>query len=84
MRSVVTACRFLVLCVFVGYGVSVEAVGAGSAAVRVSGSTVTGNQIGLVQYYPSGPSSSLLSRDDNTVEGNTTNTFGTIGSYAAK
>lgn len=41
----------------------------GSATVRVSGSTVTGNQRGLVQA-DFGGSSALFSRGDNTVEGN--------------
>jgi hypothetical protein len=52
----------------------------GVATVRVSNSTVTHNATGLFQ---SGPAL-LLSRGNNTVEGNTTNTFGTIGSYSAK
>lgn len=67
-----------------GNGISADGGSAGSATVRVSGSTVTGNQTGLVQYYPSGPTSTLLSRGDNTVEANTVPTFGTIGSYSAK
>ena len=66
-----------------GFGITADGGGSGSATVRVSGSTVTGNQIGLVQYYPSGPST-FLSRGDNTVEANTVPTFGTIGSYLAK
>ncbi len=49
-------------------------------SVRVTRSVVTNNGVGLQQ---SG-SGTLLSRTDNTVEGNTTNTSGTIGTYTAK
>jgi hypothetical protein len=55
-----------------------------SAVVRVSGSTVTGNGVGLFQYFPSPGSAVLLSRGNNTVEGNQTDQLGTIGAYAAK
>jgi hypothetical protein len=68
-----------------GFGIASSADDpASSAVVRVSHSTVTGNQIGLVQYYPSPGTSFLLSRQDNTVEGNGQPTFGTIGSYPAQ
>lgn len=56
------------------------AAGPSSGTVRVSRSTVTDNAVGLQQ---SG-AGVLLSRTDNTVEGNTTPTVGTIGSYGAK
>lgn len=67
-----------------GFGVSSDGGSAGSAIVRVSGSTITGNQLGLVQYFPSPGSSVLLSRNDNTVEANDSDTFGTIGTYTPK
>ena len=56
------------------------AAGPSGGTVRVSRSTVTGNAAGLQQ---SG-SGVLLSRTDNTVEGNTADTVGTIGSYSPK
>jgi hypothetical protein len=58
-----------------------ESSSTGVATVRVSGSTVIGNGTGLGS---NGSPAILLSRGDNTVEGNTTDTFGTIGSYSAK
>ena len=51
----------------------------GVATVRVSNSTVTDNGTGFDNH-----SSVLLSRGNNTLEGNSTNTNGTIGSYTAK
>ena len=57
---------------------------ASSAVVRVSDSTVTGNQVGLFQYFPGPGSAVLLSRGNNTVEGNQTDELGTIGAYSAK
>ena len=51
----------------------------GVATVRLSSSTVTGNGTGLRNQ-----NALLLSRQDNTVEGNTTDTSGTIGTYTAK
>jgi nitrous oxidase accessory protein NosD len=63
-----------------GYGVLSEVDAGGSAVVRVSGSTVTGNQTGLASM---GSSAAMLSRGDNTVEGNTANTVG-VGSYSGK
>jgi hypothetical protein len=53
----------------------------GAATARVSNSTVTDNAVGLDQF---GSNALLLSRGNNTVEGNATNTMGTIGSYSAK
>jgi hypothetical protein len=53
----------------------------GVATVRVSNSTVTHNDLGLNN---AGGPALLLSRGNNTVEGNTTDTMGTIGSYSAK
>jgi hypothetical protein len=46
----------------------------------ISGSSVTGNTTGLLQ----GSSGVILSRTNNTIEGNGTDTSGTIGAYAAK
>lgn len=54
------------------------AVGAG-ATVRVSNSTITENDFGLF----AGAGASLLSRGNNTVEGNTTD-GGFTGVFAAK
>ena len=63
-----------------GSGIAAQSLSTGVATVRVSSSMVTHNQFGLSQ---SGPAV-LLSRGNNTVEGNTTNLSGTIGSYTAK
>jgi hypothetical protein len=52
----------------------------GAAIVRLSGSAVTDNDIGLSALN----TSQLLSRGNNTVEGNNTDTSGTIGSFAPK
>ena len=49
----------------------------GGATVRVSNSTVTNNGFGLYN------GATLLSRLNNTVQGNTANKSGTIGSFAA-
>jgi len=62
-------------------GIQAESDATGVALVRVSNSTVTDNGIGLQNV---GSPALLLSRGNNTVEGNTTNTTGTIGSYTAK
>jgi hypothetical protein len=53
----------------------------GVAVARVSNSTVTKNFVGLVNL---GTAPVILSRGNNTVEGNTTNTSGPIGSYTSK
>jgi CSLREA domain-containing protein len=56
-------------------------IAAGSAGtVRVSSSTVTENAVGLSQTG----GGVLLSRTDNTVEGNTANTSGSITTYTQK
>jgi hypothetical protein len=56
----------------------------GSVLVRVSGSTVTGNQRGLVQGSFGG-ASTFFSRGDNTVEGNLQGDLaGTIEPYSGK
>jgi hypothetical protein len=71
-------------CVFSGnttHGVFATSTSTGVATVRVSNSTVTNNAIGL---HNNGSPALLLSRGNNTVEANTTNTMGTIGSYSAK
>jgi hypothetical protein len=62
-------------------GISAFSASTGTATVRVSNSTVTRNNFGLAN---TGASAVLLSRGNNTVEGNQTNTSGTIGSYSAK
>jgi hypothetical protein len=65
-----------------GAGMFSQSNSTGVATVRVSNSTVTDNATGLAN---NGAPALLLSRGNNTVEGNTTNnTFGTIGSYSAK
>jgi hypothetical protein len=53
----------------------------GVTTVRVSNSTVTGNSIGL---HNTGSPAALLSRGNNTVEGNGMDTSGTIASYTSK
>jgi len=53
----------------------------GVATVRVSNCTVTDNHFGLDNQASLAV---VLSRGNNTVEGNVTNTNGTIGSYTAK
>jgi hypothetical protein len=66
-----------------GAGITSEG-DSGSALVHVSGSTVTGNQRGLVQSTFGG-SSAFFSRGDNTVEGNEQGDLsGTIQSYSGK
>jgi len=62
-------------------GIQASSQSTGVATVRLAGSTVTGNGLGLQNV---GAPALLLSRGDNTVEGNTTDTLGTIGSYTAK
>lgn len=62
-----------------GVGITSLAYGGGLGQVRVSNSTVTNNTTGL---WANG--GSLLSRANNTVEGNTTNTTGTITPYFPK
>jgi hypothetical protein len=61
-------------------GIAADKTSTGIALVRVSNSTSTNNQNGFFV----GAGSSLLSRGNNTVEGNSVNTNGTIGSYTAK
>jgi hypothetical protein len=63
-------------------GIGAVSESTGIATVRVSNSTVTDNMnAGL---FNNGSPAVLLSRGNNTVEGNTPNTSGTIGSYTAK
>jgi hypothetical protein len=62
-------------------GVSAGGFSGSAATIRISNSTVTNNGIGLQQLM----GGSILSRGNNTVEGNTTaDTQGTIGTYNAK
>jgi nitrous oxidase accessory protein NosD len=62
-------------------GIRAQSNSTGIATVRLSSSMVTDNATGLVNV---GSPALLLSRGNNTVEGNTTDTSGTIGSYTAK
>jgi hypothetical protein len=62
-------------------GIVVSSVSGGFATVRVSNSTITDNAVGLSS---SGSGAVLLSRGNNTVEGNATDISGAIGSYTAK
>ena len=62
-----------------GIGVGTLIMGTIPPTVRISGSTVTDNGTGLRNN-----GGALLSRGNNTVEGNVTDTTGTIGSYTAK
>jgi hypothetical protein len=64
-----------------GTGIVASSFSTGVATVRVSNSTVTHNGTGLANL---GAPAVLLSRGNNTVEGNVATTFGTIGSYSAK
>jgi hypothetical protein len=64
-----------------GNGILAQSNSTGVATVRLSSSTVTGNGFGL---FNNGSPALLLSRGDNTVEGNSTDTSGTIGTYTAK
>jgi hypothetical protein len=59
-----------------------EGVGVNSGLARVSNCTITDNTSGLANVATSG--SFILSRGNNTIEGNVTNTSGIIGSYTAK
>jgi hypothetical protein len=62
-------------------GIGSASNGTGVPIVRVSNSTITNNGVGLRNF---GGLAVLLSRGNNTVEANTTNTSGAIGSYSAK
>lgn len=66
-----------------GSGVLVGTSSTGFATVRVSNSTLTDNGTGLKNLGGS-DNGRILSRGNNTVEGNGTDTSGTIGSYSAK
>jgi hypothetical protein len=70
-------------CMISGNSVGVQAISSstGVSRVRVSNSMVTDNGQGLVN---NGSPAVILSRGNNTVEGNGTDTSGTIGSYTAK
>jgi Right handed beta helix region/PKD-like domain len=65
-------------CLLAGNGTGASASGTGT--LRISNSCVTDNATGLAQ---SG-GGALLSRADNTVEGNVTSTSGSIGAYSPK
>ena len=71
-------------CVVSGNATGIQATSnfpAAVATVRVSNSTITNNPTGLLN---SGSPAVLLSRGNNTVEGNGASTSGLIGSYTAK
>jgi hypothetical protein len=61
-------------------GVSANGLGGGVGTVRVSDSEVTDNTTGLLQQG----GGLLLSSGSNTVEGNSSNTSGTIGVYTVR
>jgi len=61
------------------YGIFAEPFSSGVVTIRVSNSTVTGNGYGI---WNAG--AVVLSRGNNTVEGNGLNTVGVIGAYSAK
>jgi CSLREA domain-containing protein len=65
-------------CLIAGNGTGVAATA--SSAVRISDSCITDNGTGLDQSL----AAVFLSRGDNTVEGNGTDTSGTIGTYSPK
>jgi hypothetical protein len=62
-------------------GIVAESDSTGIARVRISNSIVTDNTIGL---WNIGSPAVLLSRGNNSVEGNANDTLGSISSYAAK
>jgi hypothetical protein len=62
-------------------GISAQSTSTGVVTVRVSNSIVTNNNFGL---FNAGSPAILLTRGNNTVEGNVADTSGTIGSYTAK
>jgi hypothetical protein len=65
-------------CLLTGNGTGASASGTGT--IRISDTCVTDNTTGIAQLA----GGALLSRNNNTVEGNNTNTSGTIGAYAPK
>jgi hypothetical protein len=65
-------------CLLAGNGTGASASGTGT--IRISDSCVTDNTTGLAQAG----GGTLLSRTDNTVEGNGSNTTGTVGAYVPK
>jgi hypothetical protein len=62
-------------------GIVAQGGSTGVATVTLSNSIVTGNGVGIEN---AGSPAVILSRGNNTVEANTSNTSGTIGSYTAK
>ena len=62
-------------------GVIAQSTSTGVAGIKISNSTVTAGGKGLVNQ---GSPAVLLSRGNNTVEGNTFNLDGTIGTYSAQ
>jgi hypothetical protein len=64
-----------------GAAVAAQSLSTGVATVRISNSIVTDNGAGLNN---AGSPAVLVSRTNNTVEGNGMDTIGTIGSYSAK
>jgi len=64
-----------------GAGITAQSNAAGVATVRFSNCTITDNSTGLDNL---GSPAVILSRSNNTVEGNATATVGPIGTYAAQ
>lgn len=64
-----------------GAGITAQSNAAGVATVRFSNCTITNNSTGLDNL---GSPAVILSRSNNTVEGNTAATAGPIGTYAAQ
>jgi nitrous oxidase accessory protein NosD len=64
-----------------GAGAGAQSTSTGVVTVRVSNSIITDNNFGL---YNAGSPAVLLSRANNTVEGNASDLSGTIGSYTSK
>jgi hypothetical protein len=62
-------------------GMRANTFGVGFSAVRFANSTITDNNVGVWQ---AAVGASVSSRGDSTIEGNTTNTIGTIGTYVKK
>jgi hypothetical protein len=64
-----------------GFGIVARSTSTGISTARVSDSTITDNGTGLLN---NGSPAVLLSRTNNSIEGNTINTSGPIGSFTAK
>lgn len=65
---------------FGGPGVASHATSGASATVRISNCTIVNNGVGTAAEGVG----VILSRGNNTIEGNRVDSLGTLGSYAAK